>query len=124
MMSTRASDVFVFLEIPADRFLQCRRCGITFVWTGWQQLNVQDEPDVCPGCQHLLKLTRRWGVVKWFDPRRGYGFITMTDGADVFVRRRDVVKGRLRRGQLVSFRVIKGKSGDRAIQVRVHSKRP
>jgi CspA family cold shock protein len=25
------------------------------------------------------------GIVKWFDPEKGYGFITSKDGADIFV---------------------------------------
>jgi len=25
------------------------------------------------------------GVVKWFSPKKGYGFITMDDGQEVFV---------------------------------------
>jgi len=121
-MSPPPGSEMTIFDIPDDKFLLCRQCGMTFVWTGWEQWQAPEEPVWCPGCRHLRAITRRWGFVKWFDPRRGIGFIRMTDGADVFVRRRDVVQGKLRRGQLVSFRVIEGKKGDRAIQVRVHSK--
>ena len=31
---------------------------------------------------HLEKIE---GVVKWFDPRKGFGFITGPDGQDIFV---------------------------------------
>ncbi len=106
------------LNLPPDRFLSCAHCGIAFVWTGWEQMQDGGEPKLCPGCRHLLAMTRRWGVVKWFDPRRGYGFITMADGTDIYVRRRDVARGRLRRGRLVSFRVVEGKQGPRAVKVR------
>jgi CspA family cold shock protein len=81
------------------------------------------EPAYCPGCRHLLALTRRWGVVKWFDARKGFGFITMTDGTDVFVRRRDI-RGRknLRKGQLVQFRLKEGRNGARATSVRIQNR--
>jgi CspA family cold shock protein len=108
------------LQLPPDRFLSCGHCGVTFVWTGWEQQQQAREPEHCPGCRHLLALTQRWGAVKWFDGRKGFGFITMSDGADIFVRRRDIKRGgRLRKGQLVSFRVKEGKNGPQAINVRV-----
>ncbi len=104
---------------PPDRYLTCQHCGITFVWTGWEQQHDAAEPHLCPGCRHVLRLARRWGVVKWFDPRRGFGFITMADGTEIYVRRRDIRKGRPRRGDLVRFRVVQGKHGPRAVDVRV-----
>ena len=117
-----ADDPTILLHLPPDRFLSCQHCGISFVWTGWEQQRQAQEPEHCPGCRHLLKLSQRWGVVKWFDARKGFGFITMADGSDIFVRRRDVMRGaRLRKGQLVSFRMKEGKNGPRAIKVRVQS---
>jgi len=89
------------------------------VWTGWEQQQNARTPELCPGCQHLLALTPRWGVVKWFDGRKGFGFITMSDGSDIFVRRRNAMGGgRLRKGQLVSFRIKESKSGPQAVKVR------
>jgi CspA family cold shock protein len=112
----------LLLELPSDRFLTCARCHITFVWTGWEQVQDARQPRHCPGCRYLLTHTRRWGVVKWFDPRRGFGFITTAEGEEVYVRRRDVVRGRLRRGQLVSFRLKEGRQGVRAVRVRAHGR--
>jgi CspA family cold shock protein len=47
------------------------------------------------------------GTVKWFDPRRGYGFIQPEDGLqDVFVHISAVERsgiGNLHEGQRVSF---------------------
>ena len=118
-----APQIFLDIALPPVRFLSCQRCGITFAWTGWEQQMDGQEPAYCPGCRHLLALTRRWGVVKWFDARKGFGFITMTDGTDVFVRRRDI-RGRknLRKGQLVQFRLKEGRNGARATSVRIQNR--
>lgn len=46
------------------------------------------------------------GTVKWFDVRRGYGFISDEDGVDSFVHFRDInMEGyrKLRAGQKVTF---------------------
>ena len=113
----------VSLQLPPDRFLVCQQCGITFVWSGWEQQKDIEEPVHCPGCRHLLAHTRRWGIVKWYDARKGFGVITMVDGIDVFVRRRDL-KGhrKLRKDQLVSCRLKEGKKGLRAVNVRIQNR--
>ncbi len=105
------------LALPPDQFLTCQHCRITFVWTGWEQQHDKAPPAHCPGCRHLLRLTAHWGVVKWFDARKGFGFITAADGREIYVRRRDVVRGKLRRGQWVRFRLAQGSRGPRAIHV-------
>lgn len=46
------------------------------------------------------------GIVKWFNPAKGYGFITSADGVDVFVHISAVEKSGLsgiQEGQRVSF---------------------
>lgn len=60
------------------------------------------------------------GTVKWFDARKGYGFITRDQGDDVFVHFRNV-KGNDRQliaeGQRVSFIVTSGGKGPQAEKV-------
>ena len=60
------------------------------------------------------------GTVKWFDEKKGYGFITRENGEDLFVHFRNI-KGRGRRslndGEPVTFVVIEGDKGLQADQV-------
>jgi CspA family cold shock protein len=60
------------------------------------------------------------GTVKWFNVRKGYGFITRDQGDDVFVHFRNI-EGTGRRaiseGQRVQFRVTTGDKGLQADEV-------
>ena len=62
------------------------------------------------------------GTVKEYDRLKGFGFITAQDGEDYFVHisgLREYLKDRgLRAGQKVSFDVMSGIKGDKAINVR------
>lgn len=59
------------------------------------------------------------GVVKWYDPEKGFGFITQTGGgADVFVHHSVVpAPGYLRDGQHVDFEMANGKHGLLAVSL-------
>jgi len=63
------------------------------------------------------------GVVKEYNPEKGFGFIIGEDGEDYFVHvsgLREHLKGKgLRTGQNVSFDVDFGMRGDKAINVRL-----
>ena len=63
------------------------------------------------------------GVVKEYDPSKGFGFITGQDNEDYFVHvsglRQHLQSRGLRAGQGVSFDVDFGMKGDKAINVRV-----
>lgn len=67
----------------------------------------------------------KFGRVKWFDERRGYGFITTDDGQDVFVHWKGISYqgGNQRRklwdGDRVIFRLVQGRGGAEARAVRV-----
>jgi CspA family cold shock protein len=60
------------------------------------------------------------GKVKWFNPRKGYGFIGTADGRDVFVHYSSITSEgfkTLDEGDSVLFDVIEGEKGLRATNV-------
>lgn len=62
------------------------------------------------------------GVVKWFNPVKGYGFITGDDGIDAFVHQSNILmKGFriLEPGQRVNYRMERTEKGNNAVNVSV-----
>ncbi len=61
------------------------------------------------------------GTVKWFNADKGYGFISQSDGADVFVHHSAIQTQGYRtldEGQRVEFEVQQGPKGLQAANVR------
>ncbi len=62
------------------------------------------------------------GTVKWFNEKKGYGFIEQEDGPDVFVHQ-SAIKGTgfrtLQEGDRVSFDIEQGEKGPAAANVTV-----
>jgi cold shock protein len=60
------------------------------------------------------------GIVKWFSPEKGFGFITCSDGSDVFVYYTEIqAEGfkTLQKGQKVQLEIFSGERGPQAFNV-------
>ena len=69
------------------------------------------------------------GTVKWFNSRKGYGFIASDDGGDVFVHYSAIVAENdefktLYEGDKVDFEVTEGEKGLQASDVKVTEHAP
>ncbi len=59
------------------------------------------------------------GTIKWYDKKKGYGFITHSDGPDIFVHHTSLSTQTtaLNDGDEVSFEITDGEKGLRADKV-------
>lgn len=67
------------------------------------------------------------GTIKWFNQRKGFGFVTGADGRDLFVHYTHVnpeTREQLVEGQPVIYQVASGDKGPMAVQVDVVSVQP
>ncbi len=68
-----------------------------------------------------MESNRQKGTVKWFNEKKGFGFITPEDGSrDVFVHFSDINATGFRtlhEGDVVEFSVVEGERGPKATNV-------
>lgn len=63
---------------------------------------------------------RETGTVKWFNPSKGYGFITRDGGEELFVHFSSIQSDgykKLEEGQKVEFTVVEAEKGPQAQEV-------
>lgn len=91
------------------------------VSTGGGARNQSGQGSKIPGAGKKDK-DREEGTVKWFNVKKGFGFITRDSGGDVFVHFRAIQgEGRrvLRQGQRVNYKVVEAEKGLQANDVTI-----
>ena len=62
------------------------------------------------------------GTVKWFNDKKGFGFIEQENGRDVFVHHSNIIATgfkSLKEGDRVTFNIEQGKKGPTAVSVKL-----
>lgn len=115
-----------------DTWANCEKCGKQFIFTVEEQRRLSNlgfevaVPTLCPACTRTEELGPgvHEGVVKWYDPDKGYGFIIQRSGNEIFFHRSGIrAEGedrlRIRDGARVTYRVEPSGRGPQAVDVAV-----
>lgn len=107
----------------------CQRCGRGFVLTDtyrgflarWGRQVIV--PVLCPSCfLEAGPLPKRRGEVKWFSPRKRYGFIAVGEDRDVFFHEQQLLESDdvvPQAGQLARFHIRRSAKGLEALNVEI-----
>jgi cold shock protein len=90
--------------------------------TGWPNQVASAAPAMAGHGMHNQEVKMAQGTVKWFNGDKGYGFIAVEGGPDVFVHFSAITGGgyrSLEEGQKVEFDITQGQKGPQAENVRV-----
>ena len=125
-----------------DQTTRCTECGTEFLYTAGEQRARADAgevglPALCPGCRVLERLTQELheesqgdtpvesGTVKWYDRRKGFGFLAGDGGEQFFFHRSSLPRRKRtpRRGDVVHFTRKQGTRGLEATGIRLAGRR-
>jgi cold shock protein len=90
--------------------------------TGWPKQLASAAPGHRGRRRHNQEVKMTQGTVKWFNGDKGYGFIAVEGGPDVFVHFSAITGGgyrSLEEGQKVELDITQGQKGPQAENVRV-----
>jgi len=109
------------IVMSEDRYFVCSICRTRFVWTPEDRMAAGAKPDRCPACRLLSPSSdRQRGLVKFYNSRQGWGFITPTQGAEVFFHRSalaDPAWHPLHEGDLLEFGLEQTARGPQAVAI-------
>ncbi|MGD1996820.1 MAG: cold shock domain-containing protein [Anaerolineae bacterium] len=111
-----------------DTWATCEECGKRFVFTVEEQRRLEESgadiepPSLCKDCRGKADLSSgpHEGVVKWYDPAKGYGFIIQSSGNEIFFHRTGIAQGTAEQfsdGARVTYLVEEGRKGPQAVEV-------
>ena len=131
-----------------DTWATCEECGKQFIFTVEEQrrlekLGLEVEPSSCAECragstegpvsfrsaeraessggtESGSESGEQVGTVKWYEPRKRYGFITRASGDDIFFHRNAIAEGKeedFMEGADVTFRITESGKGPEAADV-------
>ncbi len=105
-----------------DQLLICAECRTEWVWTATEQelQGTAEPPTRCPACRILAPPPgHQRGVVKWYNPTKGYGFITLASGEELFFHRSSLpAEGAPpAAGDLIQFAVSENERGRQAVAI-------
>lgn len=124
-----------------DTWATCEKCGKQFIFRVEEQrwldkMGFEIKPTFCPEHRDArepeavvqpepdvqLEAGQQQGVVKWYEAKKRYGFITMRSGDDIFFHRNAIIEGDEQdfiEGAKVTFEVTESDKGPEATNVAI-----